>query len=136
MAQLHRNMTAVAVVVTSLCLPLIACASETTVTDGGNPELEQAARAVAAAGRESVAGANNDQEAVRRAMLSLNIIDSIGELGGINTSPQVEQVMDDLRGSLQPPVIETIVQIQFSNKQRQWLQMNDRQRATALHHFV
>jgi hypothetical protein len=124
MAQLHRNMTAVAVVVTSLCLTLMACAAETTVTDGGNPELEQAARAVAAAGRESVAGASNDQEAVRRAMLSLNIIDSIGELGGINASPQIEQLMDDLRGSLQPQVIETIVQIQFSNKQRQWLQMN------------
>lgn len=99
-------------------------------------KLEQAAQAVADAAKESVNATTNDQEAVRRAQLSFEILRGIGELGSFDTNPQADKLMEDLRAGGRPSVVEAIVQLQFTSKLRMWTQMNDTERAAALDTFV
>ena len=140
MAHLHRHIAApLAVLLACFAFTLASCAAEVAPTDPdspGNPQLEQAAQAVADAAKESIAAAKSDQDAVRRAQLALNILVNVGELGGFDTSPQIEKLMDDLRATAQPSVVETIVQMQFANNLRQWQQLSDEGRAAALENFV
>src|SRR3954468_14580411 len=131
--QLHRYIAGPLAVLFACCVfTLTSCAAQTAPADpdsnSANPQLEQAAQAVAGAAKESIAAAKSDQDAVRRAQLALNILDNIGELGGFDTSAQAEKLMDDLRATAQPSVVETIIQMQFANKLRQWVQLSDEER--------
>ena len=104
--------------------------------DPAKAQLEKAVDAVAAAAKDSVANAANDQQAIRRAQLSLDILRNIGELGGFDTNPQIDKLMDDFRATAQPSVVEAVIVQQFNNKARTWFQMNDTERPAVLDPFV
>jgi thiol-disulfide isomerase/thioredoxin len=118
---------------------VVRAAEAEKAADADNPakaQLEQAADTVAAAAKDSIAAAKNDQDAVKRAQLSFDILRNIGELGGFDTAAQSDKLMDDLRNSAQPSVVEAIIQMQFASKLPQWVQMDDTERAATLDRYV
>lgn len=99
-------------------------------------QLEQAVNAVIAAGTASVAAAKDDQIAVVKAQQSLEAIRLIGQLGDFNTEAQTAKLMDELRESARPSVVEAIVRTQFELRLRMWQQLNAAERAEAVNSFV
>lgn len=98
--------------------------------------LEQAVNAVIAAGTASVAAAKDDQSAVVKVQQSLEAIRLIGQLGDFNTEAQTAKLMDELRESARPSVVEAIVRTQFELRLRMWQQLNSAERAEAVNSFV
>lgn len=99
-------------------------------------QLDQAVNSVIAAAKASIAAAKDDQTAVVKAQQSFEAIRLIGQLGDFSTETQMAKLMDELRASARPSVIETIVRTQFEMRLRMWQQLDPAERAEAVHNFV
>jgi thiol-disulfide isomerase/thioredoxin len=99
-------------------------------------QLEQAIESVIAAAKSRVADAKSDQEAVNKVQQSLEAVRVIGQLGDFSTDVQTGKLMDELRATARPSVIEAIVRMQLETKLREWSQLSDAERADAINSFV
>ncbi len=140
MKKSHRNFIApFAALLVCLATAGVVRTAETEKAEGDNPgkaQLEQAAQTIAAAAKESIAAATNDAEAAKRAQASFDILANLGELGGFDTTPQSDKLMEELLASPQASVLETVVQKQFMDKVMTWGRMSEDDRAAALDNLV
>lgn len=138
MSQSHRNLVApiatLLVCLTSFC---VLRADDPPAADNpSKAQLEQAAQTIAAAAKDAIAAAKDEQEAIKRAQASFDILRNLGDLGGFDSSPQADKLMEDLRNSAQASVVEAVISKQFMAKVMAWSQMNEADRATTLERFV
>ncbi len=99
-------------------------------------QLEQAVESIIAAAKTSVADAKTDQDAINKAQQALEAIRLIGQLGDFSTEAQSTKLMDALRDGARPSVIEAIVRLQLESKLRQWQQLSEAERASAINDFT
>ncbi len=99
-------------------------------------QSQQAADALVAIGKSSVLEAQSDEEAINRAQMSLEALTIIGQLGKYDTTAQSDKLLDELASAARPAVTESLVQLRFFSKFRQWDQLNESQRKAAFARLV
>jgi thiol-disulfide isomerase/thioredoxin len=98
--------------------------------------LQQAARSIAAAGKDRVATASSDDEALMRAQMSLQAIELVGALGDVDTTPQADELFESLQTGPRRAIVDPLIQTRLATAIRQWNQLNDTQHSLALQQFV
>ena len=71
-----------------------------------------------------------------KAQQSFEAIRLIGQLGDFSTDTQTAKLMDEMRASGRSTVVDAIVQMQMTNKLRQWPQLSDAEQTDAINSFV
>jgi thiol-disulfide isomerase/thioredoxin len=141
MTQSHRKFVApfAALLVCFGTVGALRAAETAAPADPDSPvkaQLEQAADSVMTAAKTMIAAAKSDQQAVAKAQQSFEALRVLGQLGDFSTDAQSEKLMEDLRASARPAVIDAIVQVQVTNKIGKWRQMDDSERKATLDGFV
>jgi thiol-disulfide isomerase/thioredoxin len=137
MTKLIRNFVAMFAAVV-MCLSTVGLirAQEAAADNPAKAQLQQAADTIATAAKESIAAAKDDADAAKRAQASFDILRSLGELGGFDTAPQTEKLMDEILNSPQASILGTVIQKQFMSKVMAWQTMNADDRKALLDRFV
>ena len=105
--------------------------------DSAATHLEQAATSIIAAAKETLANADmSDEDAVRRAQLSLEAIRILGMLGDIDADSQSNKLLDAIADAGRPAVAAAVFQARFSNNLRRWPELEPTQRAKIIDGFV
>jgi thiol-disulfide isomerase/thioredoxin len=136
MTKQFRNLVAaIAAAVVCVCTSG-ALRAEETAENPAKAQLQQAADTIAAAAKESIAAAKDEADASKRAQASFDILRSLGELGGFDTTPQTDKLMEDLLNSPHASVVTSVIQKRFIEKARTWRTMSADDRKALLDDFV
>jgi thiol-disulfide isomerase/thioredoxin len=139
MTIVHRNFAA-PVLALSACLTMVnLLRAEEAAPAADNPikaQLQQAVDAVVAAAKTSINDAKSDQQAKEKAQQTFDALRAIGQLGDFSTDAQADKLMEDLRASARPAVVDAIVVMQLTSKLRAWPQLSEDERTSAVNGFV
>jgi thiol-disulfide isomerase/thioredoxin len=123
-----------------VCLAMVgvqSVAAERRAAGGDvTQQSQEAADALVAIGKSSVLEAQSDEEAINRAQMSLEALTIIGQLGKYDTTAQSDKLLDELASAARPAVTESLVQLRFFSKFRQWDQLTETQRKAAFARLV
>jgi thiol-disulfide isomerase/thioredoxin len=140
MTRAHRNFIApVVALLVSFAFVGVSRAAEEAAAEAENPlkaQLQPAVDAIIAAAKTSINDAKSDEQAKAKAQQTFAALTAIGQLGDFSTSAQADKLMEDLRASARPAVVDAIVTMQLTNKFRQWPQLSEEERAAAVNGFV
>jgi thiol-disulfide isomerase/thioredoxin len=138
MTNSYRNLVAslAALAVSLVSIGTLRAAEEGTADNPAKAQLQQAADTIAAAAKESIVAAKDDADAAKRAQASFDILRSLGELGGFDTAPQTDKLMEELLNSPQAAVVTMVIQKQFMSKVMAWHTMSVEDRKALLDRFV
>jgi thiol-disulfide isomerase/thioredoxin len=140
MTRAHRNFIApLAAILVSFAFVGVTRAAEEATAEPENPlkaQLQPAVDAIIAAAKTSINDAKSDEQAKAKAQQTFAALTAIGQLGDFSTSAQADKLMEDLRASARPAVVDAIVTMQLTNKLRQWPQLSEDERTAAVNGFV
>jgi len=139
MTHVHRSCAA-PLLALSVCLMMVpALRAEEAAPAADNPvkaQLQQAVEAVVAAAKTSITEAKSDEQAKTKAQQTFSALRAIGQLGDFSTEAQADKLMDELRASGRPAVVDAIVMMQLTNKLGSWPTLSESDRLAAVNSFV
>ncbi len=89
-----------------------------------------------AATKKSVADENAKDQAINQLHMAAESLRLIGLMGGFDTSPQVDGLLDDLQQGGSAELADSITQLRLIRKIREWNQLDSTTRAAAIERFV
>src|SRR5687768_8984282 len=113
MSKVHRNfIVPLAAILVSFAFVGLMRAQEEGAAEPENllkAQLQPAVDAIIAAAKTSINDAKSDEQAKAKAQQTFAALTAIGQLGDFSTSAQADKLMEDLRASARPAVVDAIV---------------------------